>query len=133
MKLLITFAFFCVIFISGTNGKYVGNKGKSNFVAFLHFLKFILWIFFAESSEGDSCDKDDQIHVRNPNDCASFLQCEPNGKYAKRPCPGGLYFSDNDQVCVAKEKVMCSKSGSGYVQANAFMTILLILNIFLIS
>ena len=85
---------------------------------------------FAESSEGDSCNKDDQTHIRNPNDCASFLQCEPNGKYAKRPCPGAgeLYFSDSDQVCVAKEKVMCSKSGSGYVQPNAFMTILLILN-----
>ena len=50
MKFLITSAFFCVIFIAGTNGKYVGNKGKFSRIS--EFSLLYEYFFFQNQVKG---------------------------------------------------------------------------------
>ncbi|XP_047118365.1 chondroitin proteoglycan-2-like [Schistocerca piceifrons] len=49
--------------------------------------------------------------IPNPQDCGSFLQCEPSGRIVTRQCPAGLEFNAWRRVCDYPERARCSTGG----------------------
>merc|ERR1712080_104043 len=47
----------------------------------------------------------------NPEDCGSYYMCDAGGTPVLMPCPSGLYWNSNLNVCDWPSNVECEESG----------------------
>ncbi|KAF4517491.1 hypothetical protein B566_EDAN004530 [Ephemera danica] len=85
-----------------SNGHVTHSAGSSGIV----LLSYVTLTLAATGCENVDCSNG-AFNVPNPVDCASFCQCSW-GSAIYQPCPPGLHFNANLQVCDWPESAQCN-------------------------